>query len=160
MEVYKKRKNPNTYCFNFYTNNPHYNTTRFVAQMENTKAQLNSICPGFKRRLDPIFNSIKHGQAIIATDGSSISFVTNIPRYKLMRICDEAANIIFDTAVSLSDMRTMYAYSWFSNLKHIVTYAKVIAYTMGDNTDDITEISSSSAFDEPAELFSPEPQVD
>lgn len=157
MEVYKKRRNPNTYCFNFYTNNPHFSTIKFVSQLESTKTYINNLSPGFRKRLEPIFDSIKHGQAMIATDGSSLSFVTNIPRYKLIRICDEAENIIFDTAVSLMDWKTLYAFSWFSELKHIVTYAKVIAYTMGESED---AEKTSTAFDEPAELFIPEPQTD
>ena len=158
MEVYKKRKNPNTYHFNFYTHNPHLYCTTIPAKATIAYSQLNNISPDLAERYTWIFDSIKHGQAIDSTDGSSISFVTNTPRYKLIRICDEVMSIIFDTSLGRRDNKLLYAFTWFNQLKHVVTYSKVTAYTIGNEED--MNLYTPDASDKPAELFSPEPPTE
>lgn len=154
MEVYKKRKNPNTYCFNFYSFNPHVGCVNFVAHADQIQMILsNNIGYDFAKRYDFIFDFIRCGKAIDADDGCNISFVTNMPRYKLIRICDEVINILLGATLSKRDKGESenYALSWFILLKHIVTYSKVTAYTMNYTDTD-------SCY--PHTSFSPEPPTE
>ena len=158
MEVYKKRKNPNTYHFNFYTHNPHFRCSMIPASADTAYAQLNNISHDLAERYAWIFDSIEHCRAIDAADGSTISFVTNTPRYKLIRICDEIMNIISDTSFNWLDDRPNFAYNWFSRLKHVITYSKITAYTIGNEKD--MNLYAPDASDEPAEIFSPDPPTE
>lgn len=153
MEVYKKRKNPNTYSFNFFSINPYMKNIRFVAGATIVQNILSNISYDFMKRYDFIFDFVKGCKAVDADDGCNISFITNVPRYKLIRICDEVINILLGAALSKRDNGESenYALSWFCQLKHIVTYSKVAAYTMS-YTDTDSCYSHTS--------FSPEPPTE
>lgn len=153
MEVYKKRKNPNTYSFNFFSINPHVNCVRFVTGATVVQNILSNISYDFMKRYDFIFSFVKGCKAVDTEDGCNISFVTNVPRYKLIRICDEVINILLGAALSKRDEGESenYALSWFCQLKHFVTYSKVTAYT-------VNYADTDSCY--PKALFSPEPPTE
>lgn len=144
MEPYKKRKNPNTYVFNFYTFNPHFYCGTMALHTDSTRSLINAVSPNLAERYADIFSSIKQGRATDAYDASTIQFVTNKPRYKLIRICDEAISILFEAYLSMREEKILRAYSWFCQLKHIVTYSKVVSYTCGFEES----LSLSSPLDE------------
>lgn len=141
MEIYKKRKNPNTYCFNFYTMNPHFHCIDLVAGCDTVEQLMNTIGYKIADQYEFIFNFIKRSRAVDGEDASTISFVTNIPRYKLLRVCDEAINILSVVSIKHHDEKLHYAIVWFAQLKHVVNYAKVISYTLGES--DVEKMDTS-----------------